>query len=252
MTPWDELAAAVHAAPVPTVDVDATAPEPVRRYFAHALGPAPHRAANAAVLEMRGQLKLGRWLPFRARQLLAPRYGTVWRARVGWVVWGSDRFVGASGAMDWRVLGVVPVARAAGDDVSRSSAERAAAESIWVPSAVPPSAATWRAIDDAHLEVRFSVGGHDVSITHVIDDRGALRASSLLRWGDPDETGTWRPVPFGVEVTDERTFDGVTIPSSGRVGWHFGTDRWPDDGEFFRFTITRYELLGRGPSVAER
>jgi hypothetical protein len=29
MTPWGELAAAVHLAPVPTVDVDATAPESV-------------------------------------------------------------------------------------------------------------------------------------------------------------------------------------------------------------------------------
>jgi hypothetical protein len=154
--------------------------------------------------------------------------------------------------MDWRVLGVVPVAQAAGDDVSRSSAERAAAESIWVPSAVAPSAAVWRAIDDEHLEVRFSVGGHDVAITHVIDDRGALRASSLLRWGDPDDTGTWRPLPFGVDVTEERTFDGVTIPSSGRVGWHFGTDRWLDGGEFFRFTITRYELLPAGAPAGER
>jgi hypothetical protein len=45
---------------------------------------------------------------------------------------------------------------------------------------------------------------------------------------------------------------GVTIPSSGRVGWHFGTDRWPDDGEFFRFTITRYELLTHGTPIAGR
>jgi len=28
---------------------------------------------------------------FRARQLLAPRYGTVWEAKVTWVIIGSDR-----------------------------------------------------------------------------------------------------------------------------------------------------------------
>lgn len=31
---------------------------------------------------MRGRIKIGRWLPFKASQLLAPRLGTVWRATV--------------------------------------------------------------------------------------------------------------------------------------------------------------------------
>jgi hypothetical protein len=43
-------------------------------------------------------------------------------------------------------------------------------------------------------------------------------------------------------VTGYRTFDGVTVPSEGRTGWHFGTERW-DDGVFFRYEITGYELV---------
>ena len=240
VAPWNELEARIRTEPPPRVDLS-TVPDPVRRYFERALGSDP-RPARGAVLEMRGQIKLGRWLPFRARQLLAPRHGTVWRARVGWVISGSDRFVGGDGGMDWRVLGVVPVMRASGADVARSAAERAGAESIWVPAAVMPGAASWRAHDDTQLEARFDVGGHAVALSHVVDSDGALRASSIQRWGDPDNTGTWQALPFGVEVTDERTFAGTTIPSSGRAGWHFGTERWPD-GEFFRFTITDYRLL---------
>jgi hypothetical protein len=35
----------------------------------------------------------------------------------------------------------------------------------------------------------------------------------------------------------EATFGGLTIPSQLRIGWHFGTDRFEPEGEFFRCTI---------------
>lgn len=52
-------------------------------------------------------------------------------------------------------------------------------------------------------------------------------------------------------ITGQRTFGGLRIPGRGRLGWHFGTDRWPD-GEFFRYGITTYgpcQLPPREPST---
>ena len=69
--------------------------------------------------------------------------------------------------------------------------------------------------------------------------------SSLLRWGDPDGTGTWGWHPFGGEISGHRTFGGLTIPSAGRLGWHAGTDRWAA-GEFFRYEITALDVPARG------
>jgi len=61
------------------------------------------------------------------------------------------------------------------------------------------------------------------------------------RWGDPDETGSWAWHPFGGEITGYRSFaGGLTIPSAGRFGWRFGTDRWAE-GEFFRYEITKLQ-----------
>ena len=54
-------------------------------------------------------------------------------------------------------------------------------------------------------------------------------------------TGRWGLWPFGGEFTSHATFDGVTIPEAGSLGWHFGTDRW-DEGEFFRYRITGLSL----------
>ena len=43
-------------------------------------------------------------------------------------------------------------------------------------------------------------------------------------------------------MTGYRTFSGLTVPSAGRIGWFFGTDRW-SEGEFFRFQLTTLEPM---------
>ena len=48
---------------------------------------------------------------------------------------------------------------------------------------------------------------------------------------------TWDELDRVARTAPPSTFDGVTIPSAGRAGLHFGTDRW-DEGMFFRFEIT--------------
>ena len=127
--------------------------------------------------------------------------------------------------------------------LTRSAAERAAGESIWVPTALLPGSGThWSAPDEGQLTVDIAVDGHAVRLHHHIDERGRIRTSTLERWGDPDNCGTWALHPFGVEVSQHRTFAGVTIPAVGRAGWHFGTDRW-ESGVFFRYEITEYRLI---------
>ena len=244
---WDELARRARTGSTVAFGDEVTdrLPPAARRYLAAAVAPGTP-LAPAARLEMHGRIKIGRWLPFRAHQLLAPRHGTVWMATVGGVIRGSDRFVGGTGGMTWKLLGLLPLVRAEGPDVSRSAAERAAGESIWVPTAVAADAtAAWSAATNDELDVTVSVEDHTVTLHHSIDAEGRLRSSCFSRWGDPDRTGTWSEHPFGVEVTGHRTFDGVTIPNAGRAGWHLGTERW-DDGAFFEFDITGYELLRPG------
>jgi hypothetical protein len=213
--------------------VPSSAPEAVRRYFGAAIAPGT-ALAPAAELEMRGSIRLGRWLPFRARQLLAPALGTVWIARVGGVLSGFDSYVDALGRMDWRVLGAIPIVRAAGPDVTRSAAGRVAGESVWVPTAVAPGLADWEADGDG-LVGQVGPAGAPSRLHHELDPSGLLRRSSFERWGDPDRTGTFALHRFEVEVAANGTFDDVTIPVAGEVGW--------DGRPFFRFEISAYRLV---------
>jgi len=193
---------------------------------------------------MRGSIKLGgRWLGFRAREVLCPHRGFVWAARVGGVVVGSDRYVDGQGTMSWKLLGLIPVMRADGRDISRSAAGRGAGEAVWVPTALLPRfGATWTATDDRHISAQYRLDDVDVELRLGLDDGARIRSLVVDRWGDPDNTGNWGLHPFELEVTACTTFDGVTIPQAGRVGWFWGTDRW-SEGEFFRYEITQMELV---------
>ncbi len=190
---------------------------------------------------MRGHIKVGRWIPFRAEQLLSPHRGFVWAARAGGLLTGSDRYVDGEGAMDWRLLGLIPVIRASGPDVSRSAAGRAAAEAIWIPtSLLPRFGATWSAVGPADISVGVGLDEHRIQLDLSLTAEGLPHSVHFERWGDPDREGDFRLHPFGGEFSSYTTFGGLAIPTTGTLGWHYGTDRW-DQGEFFRFEITDYE-----------
>ncbi|MDO5712623.1 MAG: hypothetical protein Q4P32_12930, partial [Micrococcales bacterium] len=112
---------------------------PVRRHLAQAICVgAP--VVQCGRLSMRGSIKLGRWLPFRARQVLNPHVGFIWAARVAGVIAGSDQYLDGIAGMNWKLGGLLTVASGQGRDVSCSAAGRCGAEAIWLPTAMLPGA----------------------------------------------------------------------------------------------------------------
>lgn len=212
-------------------------PEPARRHLCAVIDPGAS-IDQTVFLRMRGRIKVGRWLPFRAHQVLSPHRGFVWSARAAGLISGWDRYVDGAGAMQWKLGGLIPVVRAEGPDVSRSAAARAAAEAIWAPTALLPRCGVrWTSEAPDSATLHYDLDGLPISVTYRLDEQGHLTALEFGRWGDPDNTGTWGWHRFGGEITNYRRFGDVLLPQAGRVGWHFGTDRWPD-GAFFEFAIT--------------
>lgn len=152
---------------------------------------------------------------------------------------GGDRLEGSRS---------VPRRSRRGPDVSRSASGRAGAEGIWVPTALLPRfGVTWTAADAHHVSASYRLDDTEIELRMALAEDGRVRSVAFDRWGDPDNSATWRYQPFGFEVTDYATFGGVSIPSRGRAGWFYGTDRWTD-GEFFRCEIVRYQLLSEAPA----
>lgn len=224
-----------------TPDDLAGLPEPAARMLLAAIAPGTPRAVSAR-LRMRGDIRLKGWTPFRGGEVITPHAGFVWAVRTR-LISGYDRYADGEGEMRWKLLGLVPVMRAAGPDTSRSAAARVGGEAVWVPTSLLPRFGTrWEDCGDGTVAFTVPVGGIDVRSALGVDADGRVLWARIDRWGDPDGTGTFGLHPFGVEFEAWRTFDGVTIPAVGRAGWFHGTDRW-EEGVFFRFAITELRLV---------
>lgn len=189
---------------------------------------------------MRGHIKVGRWLPFRADEVLAPHRGFVWRARAAGIISGFDAYVDGQGAMRWKLLGLATVMHADGTDVTKSTAGRCGGEGLWLPTALLPRfGVRWSAPEADCIVAGFEVGTTPLELSCRIDSNGHVVSVVFDRWGDPDATGSFGWHAFGGEITDHQSFSGLTVPSAGTWGWFYGTDRW-EAGEFFRCRITEH------------
>lgn len=214
-------------------------PRGAQQYLRHAVAPGTPLAC-AVRLAMHGEIKLKEWLPFRAEQVIHRTRGFVWRASVrrGPVtVRGADSYVDGHGHMRWRLFGLIPVMTAEGVDVTRSNAGRFLGEALWLPTMFLQPTCHWD-LDSADRPVAaLETDGVGTRITLSIDEAGRPASASFPRWGATDGAGDFREATFGVHVDDERTFDGYTVPTRIRAGWHFGRDAF-EEGEFFRASVT--------------
>jgi hypothetical protein len=213
-------------------------PEMARLYLEHAIAPNTPLAA-AVRLKMHGKIKLKKWYPFTAEQVIDRDRGMIWQANVkmnGIPIKGSDRLIDGEGAMQWKILGLIPMMTASGADITRSAIGRVQAESMWLPSVFCDRAVSWTITDPSHLQAHFNSYSTPVSLTFGISSLGDPQSVKLQRWGNPDGA-EFHNADFGGIVEQENTFGGYTIPTRLRVGWYYGSEKFESEGEFFRVTI---------------
>lgn len=212
-------------------------PEPAHRWLSHAIAPGTPLWSSVE-LTMHGRIKLGRWRPFTARQVLSPPGGYTWAATArlaGLPVTGYDRLSCGAGEMRWRLLRLIPVLTAAGPDITRSAYGRMAGEIALIPTAF--RYADWTRGEQANTAVAtWRFGGDTESAELRVARSGRLAEIRVNRWGNPGGAPFGR-YPFGVRFEAEARFGGVTIPSVFRAGWWWATER-QQEGEFFRAEIT--------------
>lgn len=243
--------AIISAAPAPTGVFDerliAGLPEVVQRYFRHAIAPRTPLVSTVE-LQMRGTFLLGdtaataRSFKMTAEQTLAPtRSSFLWQPRMrrgGMAITGSDGLhAGIAWTRFW-VAGLVPVANelSAEPDLVRSAAFRAAAEAIWVPSALLPQAgAVWREVGPNQAEVTLPTIAGPITNRLSFDQNGGVREMVGQRWSNANPEKRFQLQPFGGTVKAEHRFGGFTVPSRVSIGNHYGT---PDYLPFFQAEIT--------------
>jgi len=221
-------------------------PEPVRRYFAHAIADGAPLASGAR-LTMRGQIRLGAWMPFRAvQESRADAFR--WRARVAAGLFGvTDRFAAGRGVMDVRLFGRARLVHADDEHTTRSAATRAALEAATYapPVLLGHPGVAWEARSGELIVASWDVGPERPEVHVRIADNGAVRSVSALRWGNQG-TRRHQYIACGCEVHAERRFGPYVLPSAISVGWWWETPRY---APFFRAQLTNV-VLGEGHDVA--
>ncbi|MFZ4507768.1 MAG: DUF6920 family protein [Fimbriimonas sp.] len=218
------------------------APPSAQKYLSHAIRTGTPMA-SAVRVQMTGQIRIGRWMPFTATQVVRLGQGFNWAAvahsPVGSIS-GFDQLFEGKGQMQWKLFGFIPVMVAKGPDITRSAGGRMACESILLPTTLAEDDVTWSSTEAGHPVAHVQVGAEEFPLALTLGNSGRLESIMMPRWGNP-EGGACAIQNFGGIIEKERTFGAFTIPSKVRMGWHFGTDRF-STGEFFRCEITHAEF----------
>lgn len=220
-------------------------PEPARRWLEHAIEPGALLFA-AIEIQMSGEIKLDKWRPFTATQALVPDAGFVWAAHTkvaGLPVRGFDSYSGGEGRMSWRMLGLLPLMSGSGYDVTRSAADRMAAESVLLPTSLVN--ATWCQGSDRDSATYRRHFGRRVArgrATITVAPDGQLRSVSMLRWGAP-RGREYAQHFFEVTFGGEYLVDELAVPDRWSAAWF---DAAGARQEFFRASIDAADCLLAG------
>jgi hypothetical protein len=224
-----------------------TLPEPARRYFLHSIASGTPLRTTVR-LRMTGTFLLGdrqssQAFAMTADQILAPPDQFVWIPvmRSGaMTIGGSDGLVDGRPWTRFWINGVLPVVNLeGGEGLHRAALTRPAMEAIWSPASLLPSAGVaWEQTGPDTVRIVFPTPIEPVQMT--LDDDGAIKEISTMRWSDANPEKTFKLQPFGGVVEAEQSFEGFTIPSRVKIGNHFGTE---DYLPFFQAAIVSAEYL---------
>lgn len=216
-------------------------PPLAKRYFYHAIQPGTPMA-GCVKLTLTGEIKLDEksgWLPFSAEQLLAGGQGFVWKAKIRESrhtdLQGSDSYYVGKALSRFVRFGIIPALNLSGPRLDQSAAGRLAIESLWLPPVfMPQNGARWFALDEDRVLAILECRSEKTTLTMTMDEKGGVRSALIDRYRDGEL------LPFGLEVDEETTIGGYTIPSVIRAGWGYGT---PNYDEVYRATVVDAKFL---------
>lgn len=221
-------------------------PEPARRYFAFTIRPGT-RLSRVTTFEMTGEMGLGtkedpKYQPMRARQILAPPDGLVWRLNAG-IVSGSDGALPDTSWTRFWLFHILPIVRISDDaDHLRSAFGRVVAEAaFWTPASLLPSDnVTWEHREDNVARAVVTFGDFTQWVDIKVRADGAPVQVVIERWSNANADATYRSQPFGGTLSEHRDFGGYRVPTRVEGGNLFGTDAY---FPFFKADLTSWRPL---------
>jgi hypothetical protein len=225
----------------PVTDEDLAAlPTPVQAYLrvAGVVGQPRVRHFRARLHGRIRNGRQGRWMPFSAEQynVLDPpaRLFYLSASMLAIPVQGYHRYVGSSASMRVKAGALVPVAVAAGPEMTQAETVTLFNDMcVLAPATLIDPAIAWDAVDARTVRARFTNAGHTIRAELSFNDAGELTNffSDDRRQASADGT-SMRPLRWSTPVGGYRSFGAVRLPSLGEGRWH------EPDGEYAYIELT--------------
>ncbi len=158
---------------------------------------------------------------------------------------GRDYYIDEEGAIEMRVLSLVPVADRAGGSLNQGAALRYLNEIMWFPTAALSDPVSWKEIDASSAEATLDYAGLSVSAVFSFDDEGKIVTMTADRYIDEKSA----VLPWSTPLLGYGSFDGVRMPVQGTGVWDYGID---GEFEYIRLKLTDFEFDSAQASAAVR
>jgi hypothetical protein len=221
------------SAPVVTEAMLEKLPPPVQRYlrFSGVVGkPIP----TTVHLKQIGKIRRApdqAWLKINAEEFYSvnpPAF--VWSAKAGGlglpIMRGSDELMDGHGHMQIRLMGLIPLVDAQGEQMDQGTLMRYLNEMTWFPAAFLNENVSWKAIDDNSAEVTLTDHGKTVSAVLYFDQVGRLNDFVADRYYQIDNGKSYEIRKWSTPFTEYGEMAGLNLPIKGKAVWKL------DDGDF--------------------
>jgi len=199
---------------------------------------------SALRLKQNGKMKIkpnGKWMTARAKQYFTTdEPGFIWQVKVNMAPLlsfkGRDKYYQGEGHMLIKLLSLIPVADAKGQEIDQGTLLRYLGEIIWFPTAALSDYIEWEAIDSNLAKATMDYGGVKASGFFHFNDRGEVIKFTCERYYSKGDN-QYSLEKYKALVGDYKEFDGLKIPSKGDAIWELESG----DYNYYKFEITEVE-----------
>ena len=219
-----------HTAATPVIresDLDHL-PLAVRRYLQASGVVGQPRVYNFRA-RMHGRIRNGptaRWMPIAAEQynFFEPhsRFFYLTGSMLSIPVQGYHRYAGTTATMLVKAAALVPVAEAAGEEMSRAETVTLFNDMcVMAPATLIDPRIVWTPMDAHNVRAEFTNAGHTIRAELAFNGAGELtNFQSADRYAVSPDGRTVKPIPWSTPLGGYRNFGPVRLAATGEGRWH--------------------------------
>ena len=221
------LSTAIPTSPLSDVHI-AQLPAPVQRYL-RVTGAVGRPMVRTLYARMHGRIRSGRtarWMPLVAEQrnvVVEPSARMFYfdASIFGLPIRGYHRYIGSSATMQVKAAGLIPLANASGDVMTRSETVTMFNDMcVLAPAALVDSRIGWTIIDARTVKATFGNAGHSIQATLSFNDAGELvDFHSDDRCKTADDGKTLVKAHWSTPLGEYRPFACGWLASRGEARW---------------------------------